>query len=83
MLEGTFKDQCVYGIRDKTCRRPWRQLYRSCNVKVLNIQNSRGGKRGAQCLRRIFTLRLPLAIAVNRLMTLVGKRKGIVSVEEL
>ena len=31
----------------------------------------------------IFTLRLPRSCTVNRLMTLVGKRKGIVSVEEL
>ena len=59
------------------------QLSRGCNVKVLNIQITRAAENGEHNACAIFTLRLPRSCTVNRLMTLVGKRKGIVSVEEL
>ena len=68
---------------DKTCLDDVLQLYRSCNVKVLNIQITRAAENGEHNACAIFTLRLPRSCTVNRLMTLVGKRKGIVSVEEL
>ena len=59
------------------------QLYRSCNIKVLNIQITRSAENGEHNACAIFSLRLPRSCTVNRLMTLVGERKGIVSVEEL
>ena len=68
---------------DKTCLDDVLQLYRSCNVKVLNIQITRAAENEEHNACAIFTLRLPRSCTVNRLMTLVGKRKGIVSVEEL
>ena len=68
---------------DKTCLDDVLQLYRGCNVKVLNIQITRAAENGEHNACAIFTLRLPRSCTVNRLMTLVGKRKGIVSVEEL
>ena len=76
---------CIWNTQDKTlsgtrcC-----SCTADCNVKVLNIQITRsaGGKREHNACA-IFTLRLPRSCTVNRLMTLVGKRKGIVSVEEL
>lgn len=68
---------------DKTCLDDVLQLYRSCNVKVLNIQITRSAENEEHNACAIFTLRLPRSCTVNRLMTLVGKRKGIVSVEEL
>ena len=68
---------------DKTCLDDVLQLYRSCNVKVLNIQITRAAENEEHNACAIFTLRLPRSCTVNRLLTLVGKRKGIVSVEEL
>ena len=68
---------------DKTCLDDVLQLYRSCNVKVLNIQITRAAENEEHNACAIFTLRLPRSCTVNRLMTLVGERKGIVSVEEL
>ena len=68
---------------DKTCLDDVLQLYRGCNVKVLNIQITRAAENEEHNACAIFTLRLPRSCTVNRLMTLVGKRKGIVSVEEL
>ena len=68
---------------DKTCLDDVLQLYRRCDVKVLNIQITRAAENGEHNACAIFTLRLPRSCTVNRLMTLVGKRKGIVSVEEL
>ena len=68
---------------DKTCLDDVLQLYRRCDVKVLNIQITRAAENGEHNACAIFTLRLPRSCTVNRLMTLVGERKGIVSVEEL
>ena len=68
---------------DKTCLDDVLQLYLSCNVKVLNIQITRAAENEEHNACAIFTLRLPRSCTVNRLMSLVGKRKGIVSVEEL
>ena len=58
---------------DKTCLDDVLQLY----------QITRAAENGEHNACAIFTLRLPRSCTVNRLMTLVGKRKGIVSVEEL
>ena len=68
---------------DKTCLDDVLQLYRRCDVKVLNIQITRAAENGEHNACAIFTLRLPRSCTVNRLMTLVGERKGIMSVEEL
>ena len=68
---------------DKTCLDDVLQLYRRCDVKVLNIQITRAAENEEHNACAIFTLRLPRSCTVNRLMTLVGERKGIVSVEEL
>ena len=59
------------------------QLYRSCNIKVLNIQITRSAENGEHNACAIFTLRLPRSCGVEKLLTLVGRREGIVSVEEL
>ena len=45
---------------DKTCLDDVLQLYRSCNVKVLNIQITRAAENEEHNACAIFTLRLPL-----------------------
>lgn len=59
------------------------QLYRSCNIKVLNIQITRSAENGEHNACAIFSLRLPRSCGVEKLLTLVGRCEGIVSVEEL
>ena len=68
---------------DKHCLDDVLQLYRSCNIKVLNIQITRSAENGEHNACAIFTLRLPRSCGVEKLLTLVGRREGIVSVEEL
>ena len=54
-----------------------------CNIKVLNIQITRSAENGEHNACAIFSLRLPRSCGVEKLLTLVGRREGIVSVEEL
>ena len=68
---------------DKHCLDDVLQLYRSYNIKVLNIQITRSAENGEHNACAIFSLRLPRSCGVEKLLTLVGRREGIVSVEEL
>lgn len=75
MLEHVPEINVYMEYEDKTCLDDVLQLYRSCNVKVLNIQITRAAENEEHNACAIFTLRLPRSCTVNRLMTLVGKRK--------
>ena len=83
VLENVPEINLYMEYEDKHCLDDVLQLYRSYNIKVLNIQITRSAENGEHNACAIFSLRLPRSCTVNRLMTLVGKRKGIVSVEEL
>ena len=83
VLENVPEINLYMEYEGKHCLDDVLQLYRSCNIKVLNIQITRSAENGEHNACAIFTLRLPRSCTVNRLMTLVGERKGIVSVEEL
>ena len=85
MLELTNKEahNLYMEYEDKHCLDDVLQLYRSCNIKVLNIQITRSAENGEHNACAIFTLRLPRSCGVEKLLTLVGRCEGIVSVEEL
>ncbi|WP_418691635.1 MgtC/SapB family protein, partial [Agathobaculum sp.] len=83
VLENVPEINLYMEYEGKHCLDDVLQLYRSCNIKVLNIQITRSAENGEHNACAIFTLRLPRSCGVEKLLTLVGKRKGIVSVEEL
>ncbi len=68
---------------NKHCLDDVLQLYRSRNVKVLNIQITRSTGSSEHNACALFALRLPRSCGVEPLLTQVGKRDGVVSVEEL
>ena len=83
VLENVPEINLYMEYEDKHCLDDVLQLYRSCNIKVLNIQITRSAENGEHNACAIFSLRLPRSCGVEKLLTLVGKREGIVSVEEL
>ena len=83
VLENVPEINLYMEYEGKHCLDDVLQLYRSCNIKVLNIQITRSAENGEHNACAIFTLRLPRSCGVEKLLTLVGKREGIVSVEEL
>ena len=83
VLENVPEINLYMEYEGKHCLDDVLQLYRSCNIKVLNIQITRSAENGEHNACAIFTLRLPRSCGVEKLLTLVGRRKGIVSVEEL
>ena len=83
VLENVPEINLYMEYEDKHCLDDVLQLYRSCNIKVLNIQITRSAENGEHNACAIFTLRLPRSCGVEKLLTLVGRREGIVSVEEL
>ena len=68
---------------DKTCLDDVLQLYRSCNVKVLNIQITRAAENEEHNACAIFSLRLNKRCKVEQLVAKVSGTEGVVSVEEL
>ena len=83
VLENVPEINLYMEYEDKHCLDDVLQLYRSCNIKVLNIQITRSAENGEHNACAIFSLRLPRSCGVEKLLTLVGKCEGIVSVEEL
>ena len=83
VLENVPEINLYMEYEDKHCLDDVLQLYRSCNIKVLNIQITRSAENGEHNACAIFSLRLPRSCGVEKLLTLVGRREGIVSVEEL
>lgn len=83
VLENVPEINLYMEYEGKHCLDDVLQLYRSCNIKVLNIQITRSAENGEHNACAIFTLRLPRSCGVEKLLTLVGRREGIVSVEEL
>ena len=83
VLENVPEINLYMEYEGKHCLDDVLQLYRSCNIKVLNIQITRSAENGEHNACAIFSLRLPRSCGVEKLLTLVGKREGIVSVEEL
>ena len=83
VLENVPEINLYMEYEHKHCLDDVLQLYRSCNIKVLNIQITRSAENGEHNACAIFSLRLPRSCGVEKLLTLVGKREGIVSVEEL
>ena len=69
--------------RDKDCLEGVLGLYRQKNIKVLNMEITRsvGNEKHNACA--IFSLRLNRKYTVNQLLGDLGKRDGILSVEEL
>lgn len=83
VLENVPEINLYMEYEDKHCLDDVLQLYRSYNIKVLNIQITRSAENGEHNACAIFSLRLPRSCGVEKLLTLVGRREGIVSVEEL
>ncbi len=83
VLENVPEINLYMEYEDKHCLDDVLQLYRSCNIKVLNIQITRSAENGEHNACAIFSLRLPRSCGVEKLLTLVGRCEGIVSVEEL
>ena len=83
VLENVPEINLYMEYEGKHCLDDVLQLYRSCNIKVLNIQITRSAENGEHNACAIFSLRLPRSCGVEKLLTLVGRREGIVSVEEL
>ena len=83
VLENVPEINLYMEYEGKHCLDDVLQLYRSCNIKVLNIQITRSAENGEHNACAIFSLRLPRSCGVEKLLTLVGRCEGIVSVEEL
>ena len=82
VLENVPEINLYMEYEDKHCLDDVLQLYRSCNIKVLNIQITRSAENGEHNACAIFSLRLA-QLRRRKLLTLVGRCEGIVSVEEL